>query len=412
MSSPNFNPLQSAYRRFHSTETALLHTTDCVLRAADNGQPTILVSLDLSAAFDMVEHQLLLNRLNNSFGISGSALNWVTSYLNGRHQFVFAGSARSTTSELSVGVPQGSVLGPLLFTLYTSPIGYIANSWNVCHQQYADDTQFFISLSSDNPQGIGQLQDCLSDLHAWFCLNSLALNNSKSEAIFFCSSQLRRHIAGIQSVDVAGTNVTVSDTIKTLGVILDNKLSFDNQIKALCKSCYFHIKALRHIRPVLTVDSAKSIACSLVGSRLDYANSLFYGITITNINKLQRVQNNLAKLVTGCYSVRSSELLYNLHWLPIKQRIDFKLATLTYKLLLHKQPSYLFNSISPYYPARALRSSDQHLLVRPRVSTVTGTRAFSVAAPAVWNAIPLAIRQHDTLTGFKRQLKAYLFPKP
>ena len=114
-SSPNFNPLQSAYRKCHSTETALLNTLDHIYTAADNSQPTVLVSLDLSAAFDTIEHQTLLSRLHTSFGLAGSAHNWIRSYLHVRSQSVVVGRQKSSPTAVASGVPPGSVLGPLLF---------------------------------------------------------------------------------------------------------------------------------------------------------------------------------------------------------------------------------------------------------------------------------------------------------
>ena len=191
--SPNFNPLQSAYRRFHSTETSLLNTLDQVYMAADSSQPTILVSLDLSAAFDTIDHHILLTRLQTGFGISGSVINWIRSYLADRVQRVVVGQSKSTDTSLNTGVPQGSVLGPILFSVFTSPVGHIISSSGIHHQQYADDTQLFISLTSSGQyDSIGRLERCLLTLHEWFCVNGLALNPDKSEAIWLSTHQRSR----------------------------------------------------------------------------------------------------------------------------------------------------------------------------------------------------------------------------
>ena len=173
ISSPNFNHLQSAYRPHHSTETALLQTFDDIFCSADRSQPTLLVSLDLSAPFDTIDHSTLLSRLATSFGVSGAALAWLTSYLTNRTQTVRIGSVTSEPSICLSGVPQGFVFGPILFSLFISPIGRIVSDFGISHQQYADDAQLYISLKSATAgTSISNLETCLSTLHSWLCLTA------------------------------------------------------------------------------------------------------------------------------------------------------------------------------------------------------------------------------------------------
>jgi len=189
LKSPNFNICQSAYRPHCSTETAL-QLLDCIYSAADDGKPTLLISLDPSAAFDTIDHSVLLKRLKCSFGVAGNVLSWTQSYLTGRTQSVRIGSHSSPPNPCSVGVPQGSVLGPLLFSLYTSPISTIANSHQVSQQQYADDTQLCVAfLPANYSQDISALESCLNSLRIWFCENGMALNTTKSVAILFGTSK-------------------------------------------------------------------------------------------------------------------------------------------------------------------------------------------------------------------------------
>jgi len=282
----NFNHHQSAYRPRHSTETSLLSTLDNIYRASDIGSSTLLVSLDFSAAFDTIDHVTLINRLRTSFGITGSVLSWLQSYLSNKTQSVRIGHHSSTPTRCTIDVPQGSVLGPLLFATYTSPIATITRSFQVCHQQYADDTQLFIALNpSDLSSGIANLTSCLHALHSWFCLNEMALNPDKSNAMLLGTLQRSKTFASVRSVAVAGCSVLLSHSIKILGVILDCHLSLDKHISFICKSAYYHIRSLRHIRSAITDDMAKSVASSLVCSRLDYANSLLFGTTQKNINR-------------------------------------------------------------------------------------------------------------------------------
>ena len=166
--------------------------------------------------------------------------------------------------------------------------------------------------------------------HQIYFTCGLSLNPDKSDAIWFSTVQRSKTLAPPTSINVAGTPVTISDKIKTLEVALDHHLSFNPHAAAISKCCYYHIWSLHHIRPTLTDNMAKSVAVALVSSRLDYANSLLYGTSQSNIIKLQLIQNCLARLTLRNSSISSSAALQTLHWLPIKRRIEFKLCLLTY----------------------------------------------------------------------------------
>ena len=146
-------------------------------------------------------------------------------------------------------------------------------------QQYADDTQLHIALSHTDQSGKLKLEECLSSMYAWFCFNGLAINPDKSEAILFGSWQRLRAFPLLSSIDLEGTAVPLPDTVKTIGVTLDSKLTFRPHITNFCKSCFYHIRAKRHISSALTKNMSQTIACSLVSSRLDYADSLFVGLS-------------------------------------------------------------------------------------------------------------------------------------
>ena len=186
-----------------------------------------------------------------------------------------------------------------------------------------------------------------------------------------------------------GNDIKLSDQITSLGVIMDSTLTFYAHVTVLCKASHYHLRSLRHIRRSLSTDMAISIAVAMVQSRLDYCNSLLYGISAFNINKLQQVQNLAAKIALNDWHLPSQELLSQLHWLPVHSRIKFKISSLTFKLLAENQPANLRSIITPYVPPRLLRSSDKSLLVQPPTRTSIGKRTFSVSAPYVWNSIPL-----------------------
>ena len=191
------NMLQSAYKQFHSTETALLKVHNDINLNIDNGKVTALTLLDLSSAFDTIDHNILITRLSTCYGISGTALSWFTSYLTDRRQAIKIGNCFSDTLPTSCGVPQGSVLGPLLFTLYTTPLSSVIQGHNLDHHLYADDTQIYISLTtSDTCHSLNQLSDCLQDVSLWMKHCKLKLNADKTEFLITGTTTQRVKLNG------------------------------------------------------------------------------------------------------------------------------------------------------------------------------------------------------------------------
>ena len=201
----------------------------------------------------------------------------------------------SSTTQLNTGVPQGSVLGPILFTSFISPIQFVTSQFNVDQQQYADDTQVFISLSKSNtPDRVSRLETALVQLTSWFYHNGLALNPEKSKAILLSTHPRNKSLDNITQVDVNGSSIPISDNIRLLGVTIDSSLAFNKHVSLICQSCQYHIQAFRHIRPI---PDAKLVAHALVSFRLDYANSIMYGMSKSLTAKLQCQQNMLARVV-------------------------------------------------------------------------------------------------------------------
>ena len=198
------NPHQSSYKPGHSTETALLSIKNEVQLSLARGEPTALVLLDLSAAFDTIDHSILLSYLKSWFGLGGTVLKWFASYLGDRCQVIKIGSTLSELSKLIYGVPQGSVLGPLLFSLYTTPLSKIIRLHpHIKFYFYADDTQLYIHLSHKNASAaIARLNACLLDVQQWMSLSKLKLNPGKTEFIVFGSKSQRQKISSYFPVSI------------------------------------------------------------------------------------------------------------------------------------------------------------------------------------------------------------------
>ena len=253
------------------------------------------------------------------YGVDGSALMWLESYLSLRVQYVKFGQDVFSTTHLKIGVPQGSVLGPILFTFFISSIQSVTSQFNVDQQQYADDTQVFISLSENNsPDRVSRLETALIHLTSWFYHNGLALNPEKSEAILLGTHSRNKFFDNITQVDVNGSPIPISDNIKLLSVTIDSSLAFNKHVSLICQSCQYHIRALRHIHPILDANTARLVGHALVSSRLDYSNSIMYGMSKSLATKLQCQQNTLARVVMQMNRLSSAgPLLSKLHWLPV-----------------------------------------------------------------------------------------------
>lgn len=396
---------QSGFKSLHSTESALLRVFNDIFLATDSGDCVVLVLLDLTAAFDTVDHKILISRLEEQVGIRGTALEWFRSYLADRTFCVSLGDSTSSSAPLTCGVPQGSVLGPLLFSLYLLPLGSILRKYGISFHCYADDSQIYMPIKKNDEYSFKILLQCLDDIKAWMALNFLNFNDKKTEVMVFGGT------TGAPQVDLGCLAPFLKHTTTNLGVKIDSDLKLDNQIRSVVKSSFFQLRQLAKIKPILSRQHFEIVIHAFVTTRLDYCNSLYVGVSASSIARLQMVQNAAARLLTGTRKFEHiSPILASLHWLPIHFRIDFKTILFVFKSLNGLAPPYLSELLHPYSPARSLRSADQLLLSVPKTKRkLRGDRAFAVAAPKLWNALPLHIRQASSLSVFKSLLKTHLF---
>jgi exonuclease III len=422
------NSFQSAYAKFHSTETTLLAVHDHIINSISQQKVTALCLLDLSAAFDTIDHSILIQRLSAWFGFNGKVLSWIESYLCPRSFKVRLNGSESSIYQLLYGVPQGSVLGPLLFTLYTTPLSSLITHSTVNHHLYADDTQLFVSFSSPTfATNILHLQNTISNVSDWMSSNMLSLNHSKTE---FLLIGLPKQLSKISDPVIhmpSDVSISPVSSARNLGVIFDSTLSMSEHISAISKSCFFHIRDLRRIRNTLDLHTTKTIATSLIHSRLDYCNSLFLNLPSTQLNRLQLLLNSTARITTKTPKFHHiSPTLKSLHWLKINQRIEYKVISLTYKTLQSQQPKYLRSLLTVNTGSNTRSSSALTLLRPPNISRLKITdRSFLHHAPVLWNKLPPEMRQLNIPTlsqaalstpllalsssQFHNRLKTYLF---
>ena len=210
------HPIQSAYTPRKSTETALTKITSDLLSTLDNTNGTILVLLDMSAAFDTLDHDILLHRLS-SIGITGLALQWFQSYLHGRTSSVCINNNYSPSHMISHGVPQGSVLGPILFNIYLLPLFNILDKHkDISFHTYADDIQIYLKCNDDPSSAPDKLTKCITDIHNWLNTNSLRLNPAKSESIFLHLPYRSNHIEQPPLIQSGSIPIVYSDKVRNL----------------------------------------------------------------------------------------------------------------------------------------------------------------------------------------------------
>ena len=402
---------QSAYKRNHSTESALLKVKNDILLNMEAQKVTLLVLLDLSAAFDTVRHDTLLERLKVRFGVKGKALDWFASYLANRSQRVSVNGGLSSAFSLKQGVPQGSCLGPLLFTVYTSKLFEIVSKHLPSVHCYADDTQLYLAFSpsvpGDDEIALNAMRDCIDDLKIWMCRDQLMLNDDKTELMLIGTRQQLDKV-NMNCLTVGDTVVEAKSEVRNLGSWFDCHLNMSAHINKLCAAAFYHLHNISRIRRFLDLDATKALVHAFVTSRVDYCNSLLYGLAASNLNKVQRVLNAAARLV--CRAPRHCN--DGLHWFPVKQRIKFKIL-FVFKAIHGSAPHYLSELVAIKQKGRYnLRSSSNGLLLATTVrrSRVTlGDRSFQVAAPTLWNALPREIRSITDFKIFKCHLKTYLF---
>ena len=292
-----------------------------------------------------------------------------------------------------------------------TPLSDIIDQHGLNKHYFADDSDLYLTFkpSPGQPQNtVSSLESCVGDVNIWMKQNKLKLNGDKTELMIY--HHPRKSLENCEMI-VDGSPVVPAKSASNLGIRYDTSLQFVQHVSRVVQSASHQLRNIGHIRQFLTTDAAKTLIQAMVTSRLDYGNSLLAGLPDSQIQRLQKVQNCAARIIT--FTKRHEHItpvLEHLHWLPVKYRIEHNVLTHTYKALHNEAPSYISDLVQKYTPSRSLRSENQLLLQTPRTHTCTyGDRSFSAIAPTLWNNLPNNIRTAGSVTSFKRCLKTYYF---
>jgi hypothetical protein len=404
------SPYQSAFRSSHSVESALTHVSSSIFNYMDQGNDVFLILLDLSAAFDTIDHTLLLNILHERFKIRGTVLKWIKSYLQDRHFTVKVNGTFSEPFPLNVGVPQGSILGPVLFNCVMAELAATLSSLEVNFHIYADDTQIWFPFKYPAGEDNARLHvsEVFAKIETFMHTHHLKLNAGKT--VFL---PISRKAKAFESLELKpGCKIFPSQSARNLGILFDNQMSFDPYISELRKSCFHHLRNIKTLKNYIPSTMLPQLILAVIISRLDFCNSLLCALGTIQLKKLQLVQNACARMLTNTKRFESiTPKLISLHWLPIKYRNEFKLACWGHKIAYSiSTPKYLTDAVKIHHPKRFTRSSQSILLMKPDFSLKTaGGRSVINNIPAIWNVLPQEIRNISSFSNFKKELKTHLF---
>ena len=429
---------QSGYRQYHSCETLNIKLFDDMLKCIDEGSTVALLLLDMSAAFDTVDHTLLLQQLKDAYGFTGVVLQWFESYLSSRTCSVNINDTFSNMVCLLFGVPQGSIVGPILFILYTKHIQHIAHKYGLSIQLYADDTQLYIAFESTNALNAvlckENIEGCLKEIKVWMCAKYLKLNEGKTKLLFLCkpiSARSKHAVEDINKFSLVTFDSEIEELdwvnekeVKSLGLHLDSQLKLDNHIAYLRKFCFGQIMSWKRIGYCLTQDVKFMLVKQIILSKLDYNNALLADLPLYMIQSLQSIINCAIRFIYNVsWSDHISPYIIRSHILPVQYRIDYKVCVLVFNCLHQIAPVYLQNLLIWNVPSLpAIENASVNYIPRatqdPSLLTIPfdfgnktryRSRTFSHYAPKVWNKLPYQIRTCAAKENFKKDLKTYFF---
>ena len=293
-----YNTCQSAYRPGNITETALLKVVNDLFLSLIIGNIYVLALLVFSSACNTIDHPILVHRLDTDFGFTDAVLQWFSSYPTDRTHYVSPYNHCSAFAPVHSGVPQGTVLVPILFAMYVKPLSAIIDSHSIIHHSFADDLQIQMSAPPDRiSELLRSMQSCMGDVNAWASANMLRIYDNKTE-LTLVTSKRTMHLHNLPTyIAIGNAQIPFKQSVKNLGLTLDCHLTMNAHVSDIARTCYFELRRLASIRRFLTSTATATHVSAFVFSRIDYCNSLLFGSTHDVTSYMQRIQNHAARVI-------------------------------------------------------------------------------------------------------------------
>ena len=406
----NFNLLhksQSGFRAKHSTESALILMVDSWLKALNAGKLIGTVMVDFRKAFDLVDHQILLRKLQ-SYKCSDICLSWFKSYLSNRTQRVALNNEMSDSSEINCGVPQGSILGPLLFLLFINDLPLSLNDTTCCVDLFADDTTIY-EEQYDISTLRTSLQKSLNCLNEWCRQNGMVLNTLKTKVMLITSRQKRNHLQDCTlSLNYNNIDIKMTTSDKILGVYVDENLSWNDHYRHVSKKVSSFLWLLSKIKTYLSQEHRLLYYNSYIKPHFDYCSVIWSNSSNCNVNRIDKLQRRACKLILGNDYVSLNESLYQLNLLSFDQCVFLNKAKIMYKIHNNLAPSYLHemfqmrnaNLDSTLSNLRSV-ANKHYILPQAKCNMFKGSLSFS--GVLIWNSIPIDIKNSSSLHIFSKR---------